>query len=212
MTDSVLRWRGMWQQLGAARVDPTLHKELASRYAEPHRKYHTLRHLEECFAHFDGARALAEHAPEVELGLWFHDAIYEVKRDDNEARSAAWARRSALEAGVPADACERVHALVMATRHQALAQGGDAQLLVDVDLSILGAAPQRFDEYERQIREEYTWVPAFLFRRKRAAILEEFLARPSIFSTGHFRERFEEQARANLERSLRALKTKPARA
>jgi predicted metal-dependent HD superfamily phosphohydrolase len=137
--------------------------------------------------------------------LWFHDAIYNVKRRDNEKKSADWARASASAAGTPAEACNRVHALVMATRHKAVPRGTDAEILVDVDLSILGAAPERFDQYERQVRKEYDWVPDFLYRRERKAFLKEFLARPQIFSSAHFRGRYEQQARLNLERSLKQL-------
>ena len=192
----------MWKELGAAKPDSKLHGELIARYSEPHRKYHTLQHLEECFEKFDAIRALAEHPAEIELALWFHDAIYNVKRRDNEKKSADWARASALAAGTPAEACSRVHALVMTTRHKAIPRGTDAEILVDVDLSILGAASERFDEYERQVREEYAWVPDFLYRRERKAILREFLSRPRIFSSTHFRGRYEQQARSNLKRSL----------
>jgi predicted metal-dependent HD superfamily phosphohydrolase len=192
----------MWKQLGAGNPDPKLHGELIARYSEPHRSYHTLQHLGECFEKLDELRALAEKPPEIELALWFHDAIYDVKRRDNEKKSADWARASALAAGTPAAACDRVHALVMATRHQAVPQGTDAEILVDVDLSILGAAPGRFDEYERQVREEYGWVPEFLFRRERRKILRDLLARPRIFNTARFRDRYEQQALSNIKRSL----------
>jgi len=195
----------MWKQLGAVNPDPRLHGELIARYSEPHRRYHTVRHLDECFERLDEIRSLARHPAEIELALWFHDAIYDVKRHDNEEKSADWARASATAAGVAADACERVYSLILSTRHQAAASGGDAEILVDIDLSILGAAPVRFDEYERQVREEYSWVPDFLFRRERKAILKEFFARPRIFSTTHFRDRYEQQARSNIERSLERL-------
>ena len=195
----------MWRQLGAANPDPRLHGELIARYSEPHRRYHTVRHLDECFEKLDEIRSLARHPAEIELALWFHDAIYDVKRHDNEEKSADWARASATAAGVAADACERVYSLILSTRHQAAANGVDAEKLVDIDLSILGAVLVRFDEYERQVREEYSWVPDFLFRRERKAILKEFLARPRIFSTTHFRDRYEQQARSNIERSLERL-------
>lgn len=198
---SPLRWAELWRQL-AGRPAPALYGELIAHYGEPRRKYHTARHLDECFEKFDEARELATHPAEVELALWFHDAIYDTRRQDNERKSADWARASAMQAGVTGEAAARVHALVMATRHDAVPSGADAELLVDVDLSILGAAPERFDEYERQIREEYAWVPAFVFRRKRAKILQGFLARPAIFSTALFRDRYEQRARANLKRSL----------
>jgi predicted metal-dependent HD superfamily phosphohydrolase len=200
---AIARWHEMWKVLGASNPDPKLHDELIARYSEPHRKYHTIQHLEECFEKFAEVRALAEHPAEIELALWFHDAIYNVKRHDNEKMSADWARASALAAGIPPEACNRVHSLVMATRHKAVPRGTDAELLVNVDLSILGAAPERFDQYERQVREEYAWVPDFLFRRERRAILKEFLARPRIFSSAHFHGRYEAQARANIERSLK---------
>ena len=148
---------------------------------------------------------LAEHPAEVELALWFHDAIYEPKRQDNEAKSADWARDSALSAGVTGDCTERLHALVMATRHEALPQARDEQVLVDIDLSILGAPAARFEEYERQVRQEYAWVPGLVFRSKRRTILQQFLARPAIYSTAAFRERLEASARANLARSIAQL-------
>jgi predicted metal-dependent HD superfamily phosphohydrolase len=202
---AIARWQAMWKELGAANPGPRLHEELIARYSEPHRHYHTLQHLGECFEKLEEVRALAEHPAEIELALWFHDAIYDTKRRDNEKKSADWARASASAAGVATDACTRIHALVMATRHKAVPSGRDAEILVDVDLSILGAAPQRFDEYERQVRQEYAWVPDFLYRRERRKILKDFFARPRIFSTRGFRDRYEQQARSNIERSLARL-------
>jgi len=197
------RWHASWQ--GVAPPPAAPYYELMAAYAEPHRHYHTAQHLEACFAHFDAVGSLAAHPAEVALALWFHDAIYDTKRQDNEEKSAAWAKRALLAAGAAADAAGRVHALVMATRHAAVPRGRDEAVLVDVDLSILGAAPGRFDEYERQVRAEYAWVPDFIFRRKRRQVLGGFLARAQLFSTAPMRERLEASARANLERSLAQL-------
>lgn len=147
-------------------------------------------------------RALPEHPAEVELALWFHDSIYDPGRKDSEQRSADYARESVLACGGAAEVANRVHALVMATRHAAEPQGVNQQVLVDVDLSILGAGAARFDEYEAQVREEYRWVPKPIYTRKRRRILEGFLSRATIFSTPLFIERYERQARANLQRSL----------
>jgi predicted metal-dependent HD superfamily phosphohydrolase len=83
----------------------------------------------------------------------------------------------------------------------------DAQIVVDVDLSILGSARERFDEYEAQIREEYASVPAAAFRAGRLAVLREFVARPTIFNTRRFIETLEAAARVNLERSIARLDT-----
>jgi len=202
---TVARWLEMWKDLGATHSDPKLRGELIARYGEPHRKYHTTQHLDECFEKLDDIRPLARYPAEVELALWFHDAIYDVKRHDNEEKSADWARASAAAAGVSAEACERVYSLILTTRHKAVPHGTDAEILVDVDLSILGAAPERFDQYERQVREEYAWVPEFVVRRERKAILKEIRARSRIFNTTRFRDRYEQQARSNIERSLERL-------
>ncbi len=199
------QWQEMWKGLGAASADHALFHELLDRYSENHRRYHTLQHLEECFTYLAQTRSLAEHPHEVALALWFHDAIYDVRRQDNEQKSAEWVKAAALRSGLASSVAERVYDLVMVTRHQALPEGTDAKLLVDIDLAILGAAAPRFDEYEFQVREEYAGVPRFLFRRKRRKILEEFIARPRIFNTDHFFNSHEAIARLNLERSLEKL-------
>jgi predicted metal-dependent HD superfamily phosphohydrolase len=200
------QWERTWTRLGAAAPDAALFRELVARYAEPHRKYHTARHLDECFEKFEELRAEALHPEEVEVALWFHDAIYDTRRQDNEAKSAEWAREAAQSANLPVAAGERIHKLILATRHDAVPHEHDEKVLVDVDLSIIGAAPERFDEYESQIREEYAWVPAIVFRSKRRAILKGLLARASIFNTPKFIEAYESRARENLERSVRRLR------
>jgi len=205
MTALQRSWQRAWRALGPDPRDDALLERLLACYREPHRRYHTLQHLAECLAHFDPVRHLALAPGEVELALWFHDAIYDVRRHDNEACSAAWARDELLAAGVAADAAARVHELVMATRHATLPGTHDAMLLVDIDLSILGAPPDRFDEYEAQIRAEYAWVEEGAFRSKRRDVLAGFLARPAIFGTGPFRAALEAAARANLLRSLERL-------
>ena len=199
------RWRATWYGLGVATPDEGLYHELIGRYAEPHRRYHTTQHLNECFARLDEASDLAQRIHEVELALWFHDAVYGTRNQDNEEQSAELAKAAAGHGGLVAAVGERVHALILATKHDAEPTNDDAALLVDVDLAILGAAAERFDEYERQVREEYSWVPGFLFRRKRREILTAFLERPRVYNTEHFHGRYEAAARANLARSIEQL-------
>jgi predicted metal-dependent HD superfamily phosphohydrolase len=199
------RWRATWSGLSVAGNDDRLYGELIDLYSDKKRSYHTVQHLDECFARLDEAREFAGKFHEIELALWFHDAIYDVRKDDNEERSAAWAGDVALRAGVPQTASTRIHGLIIATKHNVIPDTADAKVIVDVDLSILGAPMERFNEYERQVRQEYSWVPGWLFRRKRREILTGFLSRPHIYNTEHFIATLEAQARANLERSVKAL-------
>jgi predicted metal-dependent HD superfamily phosphohydrolase len=195
----------MWARLRVAAPDTEVFERLMAAYSEPHRKYHTLQHLDECFARLEELKTEADHPDEVEVALWFHDAIYDTKRQDNEAKSAEWARKTARAHNLPGDVAERISRLIMVTRHDAEPHEPDEKILVDVDLSILGAAPDRFDEYETQIRNEYAWVPGMVFRAKRREVLKRFLARSSIFNTPKFVEAYEARARTNLERSLQRL-------
>lgn len=205
MTDLRQSWDRVWKGVGARDDGDPVFRLLIARYGEPHRKYHSQQHLTECIAAFETVRDLPPHPPEVEAALWFHDSIYDVRRQDNEEQSANWARSALAEAGVPSHTTDLVQSLILVTRHTALPATLDEQLLVDIDLSILGAPKPRFEEYERQIRDEYSYVPGWLFRRKRRAILRTFLDRPRIYSTAHFYEALEKQARDNLNRAIKVL-------
>ncbi|MEP6722214.1 MAG: N-methyl-D-aspartate receptor NMDAR2C subunit [Variovorax sp.] len=197
----VICWRSAW---AALKLDPPpgLLDELLARYAQPQRRYHTLQHLDECLAGFEREQAHAVRPGEVALALWFHDAIYEVQGHDNEARSADWARDALQRAGASDTVAQRVHALVMATCHDAEPVDADAQLLVDIDLSILGAPPERFAEYERQIRAEYAHVPPATFEPRRREILGRFLARDPLYLTPGLRAQCEARARINLRAAI----------
>lgn len=205
------RWMDAWTLLGAAPRNGLL-AELLSRWTEPHRAYHDVTHLDACLRTFGAAVSGgaaddldARARPAIEIGLWFHDAIYDPRAKDNEDASAAWARGELVAGGAAEDVAERVARLVLATKHDATPTTPAAALLVDVDLSILGEDEETFAAYEAAVRREYAFVPDEAFRSGRAKILEAFLERQAIYATRWFAERFEARARRNLERSLRAL-------
>jgi predicted metal-dependent HD superfamily phosphohydrolase len=186
---------------------------LAAAYDEPHRAYHTAAHIAACLAEFDAVQRSCDAPGQVEAALWYHDAIYDTHALDNEARSADWARSVLAEAGVPPSTIEAVAHLILITAHNRVPETHDARVLLDIDLSILGAPAATFDAYEREIRSEYQWVPEAQYRTARAGILQSFLDRSHIYATPEFAERLEQRARANLRRSIEALspsRTPPA--
>ena len=195
-------WQRAWQGLGATPPAGLLPALLAA-YAEPQRRYHTQQHLAECLVHFEAVQNQAQRPAELELALWFHDAVYDVKAKDNELRSAQSAAQALGEAVLTESSLGgRVHELIMATRHEALPEHDDARLLVDIDLAILGADPERFAEYDTQVRAEYAWVPWPIYGIKRRQVLQGFLQRSAIYATPYFHTRLEQQARTNLHRSM----------
>lgn len=173
-------------------------------WSEPHRRYHSLQHLSECLRWLDDPAldgALVRPL-EVELALFFHDLVYDTTRSDNEEVSAerAVALLSAVD-GADGAAIERVRAMILATKSH-VADTDDARLMLDVDLSILGADERRFAEYEQQIREEYHWVPDDAYRAGRRRVLAGFAERARIFQSPIMFDRLEARAKDNLARAL----------
>jgi len=170
------------------------------------RHYHTLTHLEACLRELDEARQLAVRFGEVELALWFHDAVYRSWRHDNEQRSADLAVRTLRAASI--ESVERIRQMVQATTHRDEDLAGDTALVVDIDLSILGQSPEIYAQFERAIRREYWWVSRARYVAGRGAVLRKFLGRAAIYQHDHFYDRYESQARANITAALGQLEWK----
>ena len=201
------RWLNLCSRIcscGDFNAQLEIYSDLNTRYTAPDRHYHNLEHIEACLRELDTARAAALHADAIEMAIWFHDAIYDSHRSDNEEQSAQLAIAACRCLGA-AHLCEEVAELIRATNHRAPPTTPDAALLIDIDLSILGTPAAIFDRYELAIRAEYAWVSAADFRTGRAKVLRHFLDRPRLFTTDQFFARCEKPARENLARSLAAL-------
>jgi predicted metal-dependent HD superfamily phosphohydrolase len=192
------RWQALWQRLGARGTSFPSFNRLRDAYAEPGRYYHTAVHIGDCLELLDQSRSMARGPDEIEAALWFHDAVYRPGSLTNEDESASLASETLRSGGVPLEVASRVADLVLATRHLAVPTDPDARLLCDIDLSILGREPSRFAQFEQQIRREYEHVPEPLYAKARAELLAAFLARPAIYQTELFRNRYEATARSNL--------------
>lgn len=179
-------------------------------YTEPHRHYHTLEHIEHCLLDMDIILAAEEKFDPhpVEMAIWFHDIVYDTNSHSNEEDSATLARNALGILNVCDETFKnQVVSLIMATKHSSgVPSSKEEAVLLDVDLAILGADPEEFDEYEKNIQKEYNWVPSEIYRQKRAEILESFLARPRLFHTHSFHDVMDKVARDNLRRSIALLK------
>lgn len=191
-------WETLWRNLGARGDSASWHARLVAAYEERHRHYHHLQHLAECLTELDTAVALAVQPDWVEAALWFHDVVYDPRSATNEEDSAQWAVECLTAARVDPVAVDAVRQLILATKTHEPGDLADAALLIDIDLAILGQPAARFWEYEAAIRAEYAWVPAATFAEKRAEVLRRFLARPSLYRTAAFHQKYEAAARANL--------------
>lgn len=198
------RWNLLWERIGA-RENNEAYDELLFLYHQPSRSYHNFVHIAHVLKELDSIRRLIGSPDLVEMALWYHDAVYQSKLSGNEEKSAELAQQRLSSAGVNTIFIDKVTSLILATKHQVTPQNQDEKYLVDIDLSILGKPEAEFDEYELDIREEYSWVPVDLFKKKRSEILAGFLQCENIYSINFFKEKYEEQARKNLQRSLEKL-------
>ncbi len=191
-------------------MTPALKAELSALYRTGDRHYHGIAHIEALLGLLDEYRIHVSDPEAVEAVIWFHDAIYDSRAKDNEVRSADLAREKLADI-TSAERLDRIVKIIEATATHTVPDvepetaRRDAALLLDMDLSILGTPPETFDAYEAAVRREYAWVEEPLWIAGRGAVLKTFLQREHIFHTDIFRDRFEKQARANLERSVDAL-------
>ena len=197
------RWTDLMKAFGLSANLETYHI-LNAAYRERHRAYHTHEHISACLRWLDDVEDLAEYPREIELALWFHDAIYKPFSKTNEADSADMAK-AFMQANNMFDAqIARVTHMINITAGHA-PETGDPALMLDIDLSILGAKPHVYDMFEQHIRREYRWVPSFMFKNGRRKILSYFLGRERLYNTDYFHERLETQAKENLRRALSVL-------
>ncbi len=208
MTQPEIEIRRAWRHIAGAHHDGYV-DALLIRYSEPHRRYHTATHIMLVLRHLhDLSPAPAKQpSPEVTAAALYHDAIYDPRADDNEARSAALAGADLAEIGWPADRLMSVESLIGATAgHLADGDGvGDTANLLDADLAILGAEPGAYQAYVNGVRAEYAHVDDDQWRSGRAHVLQHFLARPRLFATDFMYSAREHRARANIEAELAAL-------
>ncbi|MCY2929525.1 MAG: hypothetical protein NTV86_08530 [Planctomycetota bacterium] len=180
-------------------------------YSQPHRRYHNLEHLQYCLRMLDEVSASLKERAIVEAAIWFHDAVYVPGAQDNEANSAQWAREVLTNLGLDARRVERVASLVMSTDHRGRANGHDARVLCDIDLSILGQPEEVYRRYAAAVRAE-AGLEEREFNQRRIEFINWIVNRGPdrpLFHTEAFRSRLEAQAQANLRRERDELQPPP---
>jgi predicted metal-dependent HD superfamily phosphohydrolase len=209
MSGVELELRVAWQRhLGTSAEASEWFDTVLGAYRAPGRHYHGVRHVGWVVRHVE---AIAGDHPVDDLdgtvaAAFFHDAVYEPERDDNEAESAAMASRAVREIGWAEPACRRVAELVMATAgHDVRGVDRDTAVLLAADLAVLAAEPARYADYATAVRREYAHLDDRAWQAGRAAVLHRLLARPQLFAAELGLEDWERRARANIASELAAL-------
>ena len=187
-------------------VIESLFNSLVERYSEGARVYHNLSHIQSLLALSESLSDKVQDRDALCFAIWFHDAIYDTKRSDNEEKSAEFAVEALAGLGVPEQTIATTREMILATKHHRGADlSWDMKVFLDLDTSILGAPGEIYEEYSRAIRKEYSWVPDVLYREGRMKILNDFLGRERIYNTEEIKANYEAQARHNIAEEIKAL-------
>ncbi len=203
------RFLALWGRClaGETVLAETVYASLVKLYNEPRRRYHTLNHIRHCLYEFDQAARLMDDPDAVEMALWFHDVIYQPGASDNEWRSAELFRHwSAGQAALTFQ--QQVHDLVMATTHREPPAEGDAQFVVDIDLSSFGLPWEACERDGGLIRAEFPEVADDEYYPGHLRFLRALYQRPTFFYTGWFQQRYESVARENVIRIIERLRAR----
>ncbi|MFT4074798.1 MAG: hypothetical protein QM647_04635 [Asticcacaulis sp.] len=199
-------WRRLAESLNLSEeVATTVLSTLQAGYNEPGRHYHTQRHI---VSMLEAAQPIGFQMPKAaHLATFFHDLVYEPVRSDNETRSAA-RMTEALTGYVDAKCLEKASEIILATAHHRATGDQDTDLVLDLDMAILGQPWPVYETYARNVMAEY--APFFSreawCQGRNALFIEPTLAREAIFLTETFRP-LETQTRENLRREQAWLTT-----
>ncbi|MBM7421193.1 MULTISPECIES: hypothetical protein [Chryseobacterium] len=179
--------------------------EIEKKYSGKSRHYHNLQHLENMFEEIDAVRNQIEKFDNISFSIFHHDVIYDATSKLNEEKSADIAKERLEILDLNNEDLQQVYKQILATKSHQKSEDEDTNFLLDADLSVLGKSNEVYSEYTKQIRKEYSIYPDFLYKPGRKKVLQHFLELESIFKTEFFRNKYETQARENLEFELKGL-------
>lgn len=180
-------------------------QQIRNLYQSPHRYYHNLQHITECLQQFDQVKSNCSEPFLVEVALWLHDVVYDPLAHDNELQSSHFATECLQQTRLTQDMIDQVVLFILLTQHPSHPSSNDEQYLLDIDLSILGAAPPRFAEYEQHIRQEYQHVPQQRYQEARKQLLQHLLDSTPLYHSDYFNQHLQQQAELNLQQAIAQL-------
>lgn len=205
------KFKTLWRYSGCNGNYQNGFRELVAKYNGPKRYYHTLDgHIKFCiYTFFEHIMYQVKDPISVLWQLILHDVVMDFYRSDDDVKSAEYAKEFLSKYGVNARVVKKVTKAIIYHDHRQNPHDEDIAFGLDADLFILAQPQDVFDKYESDVRKEYAWVEELTFRKERTEILSNFLNnRPSIFLTSYFKNRYEQQARKNLKRSILKLNKK----
>ncbi|ASK32272.1 hypothetical protein CEY12_20250 [Chryseobacterium sp. T16E-39] len=182
-----------------------LWKEIESQYSQKERYYHNLEHLDNMFSEIELVKTHISDFSNISFSIFYHDVIYDASSKLNEEKSAELAKKRLQKINREQKSIDEIFEQILATKAHQKSHDSDTNYLLDADLSILGQSSQVYLDYTKKIRKEYSIYPDLLYKPGRKKVLQHFLDLEYIFKTDYFKNRYENQARMNIESELKKL-------
>ena len=187
------------------RLTNELWTEIEKNYSSKKRHYHTLHHLDSLLAQLTDVKGKIQKWNTILFSLYYHDIVYNSLKSDNEEKSAELAERRMKQISVSIDTIELCKNQILATKSHIKSTNSDTNYFTDADLSILGQNWETYSVYYKNVRKEYSIYPDFVYNPSRKKVLNHFLSMDRIFKTDFFHNKFEIQAKRNLQKEIELL-------
>jgi len=182
-----------------------LWNEIETNYSHKKRHYHTLTHLENLLQQLLQVKSSIKNWDTVLFSLYYHDVIYNPLKTTNEEKSAEFAANRLQSISVSEKIIKDCVCQILATKKHNHCDDNDVNYFTDADLSILGQPWDVYEVYCKNVRKEYSLYPDLIYIPGRKKVLQHFLQMLRIFKTVYFFERFEKQAKENLNNELQEI-------
>ncbi|WP_291968247.1 hypothetical protein [Maribacter sp.] len=183
----------------------TLWSEIEKNYSGNRRHYHTLQHLDNLLAQLTDVKEEIQNWDTILFTLYYHDIIYNATKSDNEEKSANLAVKRLKEVAVSSAIIEKCKKQILATKSHLSSNDSDTNYFTDADLFVLGQSWETYTLYYKNVRKEYAVYPSFIYKPGRKKVLHHFLSMDRIFKTDIFYNKYEANAKSNLQRELKTL-------
>jgi predicted metal-dependent HD superfamily phosphohydrolase len=180
-------------------------QEIEINYTKKKRYYHSLTHLEHLYAQLENVKISIEDWDTILFTLFYHDVIYSALKKNNEEQSALLAEKRMAQFGVNANIIEKCKNQIIATKQHLQNEHSDTNYFTDADLSILGADWEQYCVYFKNVRKEYSIYPSIIYNPGRKKVLQHFLGMDRIYKTAFFYDKFEVNAKMNLQKEMEQL-------
>ncbi|MEM9981608.1 MAG: adenylyltransferase/cytidyltransferase family protein [Bacteroidota bacterium] len=146
------------------------HQIIIDAWNEPHRFYHTEKHLKHLLDHIEQGGFTDEEKEILTMVAFMHDVVYQPNRDDNEAQSVAFFEKHTQ----PTPHTAQISQIIHDTKdHQGSSELSKTFCEMDMDI-VHSTSFKELWEWEKGLFKEFQCYDYSLYKQGRIAVLSRF--------------------------------------